>query len=192
MTEPVIIAVVGGISTVLAAAVALLKREKTSESKLPTRPKEDSPMISVEVHPAKDSEPPKVEPSKVQKINSTHKEIADAIEGAPPFHRDKIKDSYDGLSVEWQLRLSSVSHLRDDVWIWGNIFDKNDENCSVCCESTPEDTKVFISAQEGWTFTVIGRIERISRYEVKLIECKFFDLCAVDPASGPGGKSSAN
>jgi hypothetical protein len=100
----------------------------------------------------------------------THKEICDAIEAAPPFHQDKIHESFIGKRVTWQSKLGHISHFKDSTKIYADI---PNEDGMLICKSSPENSEVFISATTGTDFKVTGEIKRISRYDVELENCTY-------------------
>jgi len=100
----------------------------------------------------------------------THKEICDAIEAAPPFHQDKIHESFIGKRVTWQSKLVSISHFANSTAVYADI--PNGAGM-LLCYSIHENSEVFISALGGTRFKVTGEIKKISRYDVELNNCTY-------------------
>lgn len=188
MTEPEIVAVIGGGATIVVAAIGVFtsrKKEQKPEPKgndVTMSPVVNvSPVITVSnaplpvVLPVRDSPVP-VEPApkELKRIESTHKQIMEAIERALPYHRDAIKESYIGKRVRWNLVLSSVHHNTDSITIYGHL--RENRQCGVWCKGAQREGDAFISAQEGWTFVVDGEIEMVFEFSCHLLDSTFSDV----------------
>ena len=100
----------------------------------------------------------------------THREVCDAIETAPPFHQDKIHESFIGKRITWQSKLRQIAHRKDSTIICADIPDGIG---MLLCKSSPENGEVFISTAKGTSFKVTGEIIKISRNDVELDNCTF-------------------
>lgn len=102
----------------------------------------------------------------------THKEICDAIEAAPPFHQDKIHDSFKGKHITWEAKLDKITHYKEST----TIFAEMPSGVSLMCDSDLDNSEVFISAATGTNFIVTGKITKIGRHYVHLENCTYKTL----------------
>jgi len=100
----------------------------------------------------------------------SHRQIADAIDAVPPFHEDKFQESFIGMTVSWRTKLSGINHYKMETTVVGGI--PEGDGC-LFCEARREDCDGFILAAKDTTFIVTGQIKSISRYEARLVDCKF-------------------
>lgn len=100
----------------------------------------------------------------------THKEICDAIEAAPPFHQDTIRESFIGKRITLQSKLDQISHYKDSTTIYADIPDGVG---ILICKSSRENGEVFISTTKGTSFKAAGEIRKISRHNLELDNCTY-------------------
>jgi len=98
-----------------------------------------------------------------------YRQIAAAIDTAPPFQRDGIHQTFVGLQVKWLARLQSISRIGKGILASVNLVEND---ALVFCDVRPEDCVGIECAQEGSLVIVIGQIKRISTYEGALENCK--------------------
>ena len=106
----------------------------------------------------------------------SHREISDAIEAVPPFHRDSINSKFVGMRVSWRATIFSISHLRDkQVMVSVKII--GGDGCIrddlVHCKAKPEDCAALILATEGTEIVVSGKIVKIELHGGQLDDCTF-------------------
>ena len=95
----------------------------------------------------------------------TYKQIIDTIETAAPFHQTKIKESFIGKKIAWQVKLTSIKHERRFISKSFETYvsaDFNDGKTGLLCLSSPENAEVVngthkdsrwnVSAKGGFGF----------------------------------------
>lgn len=94
-------------------------------------------------------------------------EIKEALKNSPPLQERDIASRYVGLTVEWQLALSSASELDDGIahLTLGPI---PDEAGVIHCAVKLDEYKELGVMKRDAPIKVIGEIEQISAYEIHL------------------------
>ena len=165
-----------GVAVVTLIGTIISKRNKETRQPITISDSQDEPGAPIQrvnlnapTAPVQQSLPtPKEAPLEV--TDFTHHELADKIESAPPLLREKIQDSFVGLRVRWDGKLSGGHSSSGGNYI---ICLNGITPGGVYCEAVSADCQKLIALNEGAQLTVEGTIVRIGKYEATLKDCNF-------------------
>ena len=103
-----------------------------------------------------------------RRLNARHMQIVEAIEAPPLFHRSDVEASYKGARVLWRVKVSGIDKRAGGYFISGSLAE---DGSLVFCRANPGDCEGLEFADRS-TFEVDGEIERVSRYETWLEDCR--------------------
>jgi hypothetical protein len=164
----VTVAVIGGISAVLAAWIGARKARSNSQE-IAEATKPSRPVVSA---PAPTPASPAPIPTKARRgdpIRFTHSEISAHIKRGTPYQQSLLEKDYVGATVRWQGILRSIDRYADGKATI--VVDCADDGSHVSCDAMETDIVDLRLAEADSMIEVVGVIVCVSSAYTELSEC---------------------
>lgn len=164
LSDGVIIAVIGAVSTVLVAWIKSRKSKGTAPKALVL------PKIA-EPRPMPSDPPASLKPitrSRPAVSPLTVAEIAAVFRSTPPFHHDKIKSNYKGVRVRWEALLSTVSESSSGLM---SVSADTVDYHYLSCEARREDILSLLNAPDRTPVIIEGTLTSFGLGHADLVDC---------------------